>query len=320
LLPLAVLPAIYAKIKKEPGARYPYAVFLKGREGSWRITGSRNLVILRVISLALIIFALTRPQAVLEDSRIDTEGIDIVLAVDCSTSMRAQDFTIAGKRFDRLEVIKKVIEDFIKSRQGDRVGIVAFSARAYTVCPLTTDYGWLLDNLARIKTGMIEDGTAIGLGIATSLNRLKNTKAKSKIIILLTDGVNNAGKISPLTAAEAARALGVKVYTIGAGTKDVVPYPVQDVFGGLAYQYVKIEIDEDTLAKIATLTGAKYFRATDTPSLKNIYQEINRLEKTKIEEKGYRQYRELFVLFLIPALILVLLEMILVNTVLRKIP
>ncbi|MDD2703416.1 MAG: VWA domain-containing protein, partial [Candidatus Omnitrophica bacterium] len=195
-----------------------------------------------------------------------------------------------------------------------------FASRAYTVCPLTLDYGWLLDNLERVKTGLVEDGTAVGSGIAASVNRLKDAGAKSKVVILLTDGRNNTGVISPLTAAEAAKALKVKVYTIGAGSKGPVPYPVRDFFGNTVYQPVEIDIDEDTLIKIADMTGAKYFRATDTESLRKIYKEINVLEKTVIEEKGYSEYNELFAVFLVPGLLVLLLDIVLANTILRKIP
>jgi Ca-activated chloride channel family protein len=185
---------------------------------------------------------------------------------------------------------------------------------------LTVDYSWLLTNLQRISSGMLEDGTAIGSGIAASLNRLKNSKAKSKIIILLTDGRNNMGKISPLTAAEAAKALKVKIYTIGAGSKGPVPYPVRDFFGNKVYQQIEADLDEDTLSKIASITQAKYYRATDTEALRNIYSEIDRLEKTPMQEKGFQEYKELFPLFLIPGLFLLFLEIILVNTAFRKIP
>jgi Ca-activated chloride channel family protein len=268
----------------------------------------------------LIIFALARPQSPLEESKIQTKGIDIVLALDVSTSMLAEDFTLGGKRQNRLAVVKDVVKDFIKGRQNDRIGMVAFAARAYTVCPLTLDYGWLFENLERVKIGMVEDGTAIGSGLSSALNRLQDTRAKSKVIILLTEGRNNAGKISPLTAAEAAKALKVKVYTIGAGTRGLAPYPVKDFFGNKIYQPIKIDLDEETLTRIALKTEAKYFRATDTKSLREIYKEIDKLEKTPIEEKGYLEYKELFSTFLISGLGLLFLEIILNNTILRKIP
>lgn len=321
LLPLAAAIILYIKKKNvSSGFRFSSVELAGNLRDSFKVRLSRNLFFLRLLSASLLILALARPQSPVADSKIQTEGIDITLAIDCSTSMLAEDFTLGAKRQNRLEVVKDVVRDFIKGRKNDRIAIVAFAQRAYTVCPLTLDYGWLLANLDRVKTGLIEDGTAIGSGIATSLNRLRDSKAKSKIIILLTDGRNNAGQISPLTAAEAAKPLKVKVYTIGAGTKGMAPYPAQDFFGNVVYQPARIDIDEDTLKKIASITGAEYFRATDTDSLRKIYSQIDRLEKTKIEEKGYMEYNELFPYFLIPALILIILEIILSNTFLRKIP
>jgi len=266
---------------------------------------------LRLLVFVFLALALVRFRLPIEESKIETEGIDIILALDTSTSMLAEDFTLHGKRANRLDVVKDVVENFIRGRKNDRIGIVAFAARAYTVCPLTLDYGWLLENLKRVKIGMIEDGTAIGSALSVALKRLENTRAKSKIIILLTDGINNAGKISPSMAAEAARALNIKVYTIGAGTKGMAPYPMKDFFGNIVYQPVKIDIDEECLKDIASKTGAKYFRATDTKSLKEIYSEIDRMEKSSIEEKGYMEYRELFPVFLSIALALLLLEVVL---------
>ena len=293
---------------------------MAGLKSSWKIHLYHNLSLMRCAVIVLSILAFSRPQSPVSDSKIQTEGIDIVLTLDCSTSMLAEDFQLAGKRRSRIDVIKSVVKDFVVGRHNDRMALVAFAFRAYTVCPLTLDYGWLIKNLERIKAGFIEDGTAIGSGIAASLNRLKNTKAKSKVIILLTDGRNNAGDISPLVAAEAAKALKIKVYTIGAGARGLAPYPVKDFWGNTVYQEIKIDIDEDTLKKIAEITGAKYFRATDTESLKAIYKEIDRMEKTPVEQSGYLEYNELFPLFLIPALVLLLLEIVLSNTVLRRIP
>lgn len=322
ILFLPVLALIYyeKRKKKTPGVMFSSGEFLKGLKTSFRVNLSQNLMFLKAAALFLIIFALARPQSPIEESKIQTEGIDIVLAVDVSTSMLAEDFTLGGKRQNRLEVVKDVVGDFIKGRENDRIGIVAFAGRAYTVCPLTLDYGWLLQNLERAEIGMMEDGTAIGSGISSALNRLKDTKSKGKVIILLTDGRNNAGKISPPTAAEAAKALGVKVYAIGAGTKGLAPYPVKDFFGNTVYQPIKIDIDEDTLIKIATKTDAQYFRATDTKSLREIYKEIDSLEKTPIEEKGYLEYKELFPVFLIFGLGFLFLEIVLGNTALRRIP
>lgn len=275
----------------------------------------------RAFSLVLLVLALARPQSAIEKTKIFVEGIDIVLAVDTSGSMRAMDFEIKGKKVDRLEVVKNVVRDFIERRPNDRIGMVAFSANAYTVCPLTLDHDWLEKNIDRVKIGMIKkDGTAIGSAISASLNRIKDTEAKEKIIILLTDGRNNAGRVSPKLAAEAALALGVRVYTIGAGTKGLAPYPVKDMFGKTVLRPVEIEIDEKLLREIADMTGGMYFRATDTQSLEKIYEKIDKLEKTPMEETGYNVYKELFGFVLIPGLALLLLEVILANTWLRRIP
>ena len=321
LLPVAAAVLLYSrKSKRQPALRFSTGILLDGLKPTPKLKLRKGVIILRMLALILIIIALSRPQSMLQESRIETEGIDIVLAIDTSTSMRAEDFELGGKRDNRLEVVRDVVKDFISRRHSDRIGIVAFAANAYTVSPLTLDYGWLLQNLERVKIGMTEDGTAIGSGISSALNRLKDSEAKGKVVILLTDGRNNAGKISPLTAADAARALNIKVYTIGAGSKGLVPYPAKDYFGNTVYRQVQIDIDEETLKKIAEKTKALYYRATDTTSLRNIYEEIDKIEKTPIEEKGYTEYKELFPLFLIPALALLILEVILKNTLLRRIP
>ena len=322
LLPLVVGSLIYIKLKKtlHPGVKFSSGIFVRNLKPTFKVVLSENLIFLRLGALILIVFALTRPQTPIAQERIETEGIDIVLTIDVSGSMLAEDFTLRNARANRLEVVKEVVKDFIQARESDRIGMVVFAARAYTASPLTLDYSWLLKNLERVKIGMIEDGTAIGSGLSSSLNRLKDTKAKSKIVILLTDGRNNAGKISPLTAAEVANSLGVKVYAIGVGTKGLASFPVADFFGKTVYQKVKIDIDEETLAKIAAKTEGKYFRATDTDSLKKIYQEIDQMEKVTIQERGYSEYNELFYLFLIPGLLLLLGEVILSNTIVRKLP
>jgi len=285
-----------------------------------RIFLAKKMIYVRAFALVFLLLALARPQKPIEENRIFVEGINIVISVDCSGSMHAMDFEMGGHRVDRLTVVKSVVEEFIAHRPNDKIGIVAFASLAYTVCPLTLDHEWLDKNLERVQIGMIEDGTAIGSAMTAAINRLKDIEAKDKIIILLTDGRNNAGKISPLSAAEAAKALGIRVYTIGVGTKGLVPYPVKDMFGETVLQQVEIEIDEDLLKNIAGITGAKYFRATDTASLAEIYNEIDKLEKVKIEEVGYNQYEELFGVFLFPALFLLLAEMILNNTLFRRIP
>ena len=321
LIPLAALMLLFAQRRQRAaGFTFSSGALLEGMRPTLRVRLRRYLVFLRLIAATLVIVALGRPQSPVLDSKIETEGIDIVLAIDSSTSMLAEDFTIAGKRLSRIDIVKKVVEEFIKGRNNDRIAIITFAARAYNVCPPTLDYSWLLQNLERITSGMVEDGTAIGSGIASSLNRLRNSKAKSKVVILLTDGRNNTGDVAPLTAAEAAKALKVKIYTIGAGSRGLVPYPAQDIFGNKVYQQVQIDLDEGTLKKIADITDAKYFRATDTESLKNIYREIDKLQKSPLEDKGYQEFNELFSVFLIAGLLVLFAEIILANTFLRKVP
>ncbi|MGB2630946.1 MAG: VWA domain-containing protein [Candidatus Omnitrophota bacterium] len=320
LMPVLVYLARKIDFKKESTFRFSSQELVKGLKPTLRIRFSRNLVYLRAACLFLFITAAARPQSFIEEARVYVEGIDIVLAIDTSTSMRAMDFEIGGKRVDRLEVVKRVVADFIERRVSDKIGIVAFAALPFTVCPLTLDHEWLEKNLERVKIGMIEDGTAIGSAISSSLNRLKDAEAKDKIIVLLTDGINNAGRISPMLAAEMAKTLGVRIYTIGAGTKGLAPYPVPDMFGNTVLRPVEIEIDDELLQKIADTTGGKYYRATDTESLQDIYKEIDKLEKVPIEETGYRKYNELFGIFLLPGLLLLLLEIVLSNTILRRIP
>jgi Ca-activated chloride channel family protein len=319
LIPLLVI--INGRRRTGPSFVFSSKKLLEEIRPTLRQRMSSSLILFRALALILIIIALARPQSVLEESRTVSEGVDIVLDLDTSTSMLAEDFKIAQKRMNRYDVVKDVVKEFIRKRKDDRIGMVAFAARAYTVCPLATDYAWINENLDRVSVGMIEDGTAIGSAIASSLNRLRTSRTKSRIIILLTDGINNAGTISPLTASEAARALGIKIYTIGVGTKGLVPYPVgQDRFGKNVYQNIPIEIDEDMLKKVAEMTGGKYYRATDTETLRKIYDDINKLEKSNIEHFGYREYSELFGLFLIPGLIILALEIFLANTLFLKVP
>lgn len=320
ILPIVGLVFYVGKNKRPVGMRFSSGEFFTGFRPSFKALLSQKMVFLRAAILLLLVLALARPQRPIAESKIQAEGIDIVLAIDASGSMLAEDFKLDGKRVNRLTAVKEAVKEFIENRSGDRIGIVAFAGRAYTVCPLTLDYFWLLKNLERVKIGLIEDGTAIGSGISSSLNRIKDTEAKSKVIILLTDGMNNAGKISPIVAAQAAKALGVKIYTIGAGTKGNAPYPVRDMFGRTAYQPMKVEIDEKGLKEIAGQTEGQYYRATDTGSLRKIYKEIDSLEKISREDKGYTDYQELFTIFLSIAVFLLLLEIILNNTVLRRLP
>lgn len=287
-----------------------------------RGAGHRRLILLglRAAALIAIVLALTRPQAGSAATKIHREGVDVMLAVDISGSMLAEDFTVANERANRLQAVKSVVKEFVAARPEDRIGLVLFAARPYTQAPLTLDHGWLLQNLDRAEIGMIEDGTAVGSALATAVNRLRPSTAKSKFVVLLTDGQSNAGKITPQTAADAAAALGIKVYTVGAGTRGLAPFPAQDIFGNKVYRPMQVDVDEDTLQKIAATTHARYFRATDTPTLREIYAEIDRSEKTPFEAPEYLDYRELYPWLLWPALGLLLLEIGLAETRLRKLP
>jgi len=317
---LLVLVCFFYRKRNSASFRFSSVGLLSGLKQNWKVRLNPYLFVLRVCILMLFFLALAGPRKILKETEYKTEGIDIVLAIDASGSMAAEDFKINGKRQNRLAVVKNVVKDFAKGRTNDRLGLVVFAAEAFTACPLTTDYDWLVANMERIELGMIRDGTAVGSAIVSSLSRLENSKAKSKIVILLTDGVNNAGKIDPITAAEIAQSLKIKVYTIGAGTKGLVPFPLKDFFGRTVYKRVKTDLDEDTLFEIARLTNAKYFRATDTKSLAKIYEEIDALEKTEIEKTGYKEYKELFVPFLCAALGLLVAEIMLTNTLFLKVP
>lgn len=306
---------------KGPGLRFPSGTLLKGLPESFRVKCLKKAPYIRVFSLLLIILALARPQSFVQESTRPTEGMDIVLSVDVSTSMLAEDFEMESTRRSRIEGVRKVIRDFILGRKGDRIGCVIFAGRPYLLSPLTSHYDWLLQTLERIEVGRIEDGTALGAGLSSALNRLRESPAKSKGVILLTDGRNNAGTIAPLVAAEAARALRIKVYTVGVGSKAPAPYPLKDPFGKTFYKVLDLGVDEEALMQIAHRTDGRYFRATDGTVLKEIFQEIGRLEKTRIEEKVYHAQIERFPLFLMPAIVLLLLEFFLrYGPVLRETP
>jgi Ca-activated chloride channel family protein len=270
--------------------------------------------ILRVAGLALLIVAIARPQSVSEGENIYTEGIDIVLVLDISGSMLAEDF-----QPNRIGAAKEVAQKFVDARTNDRIGLVVFAGQSFTQCPMTLDYRVLKNLLRQIKPGMVEDGTAIGMGIAQGVNRLEGSTAKSKVMILLTDGVNNRGEIDPLTAAQLAQSFGIRMYTIGVGTIGEAPYPVQTPFG-IRYQNVPVDVDEKSLRTIAEMTGGEYFRATNNRALERIYADIDKLEKTRIEVRSYRSYAELFYGWAGLALILLVLEAVLSRTYLRKQP
>ena len=282
---------------------------------TWRYWLRHLPFVLRLAAFALMTVALARPQGVEQQSKINAEGIDIMLAIDISGSMLARDF-----QPDRLTAAKEVAGNFISDRQGDRIGLAVFAGEAFTQSPLTTDKSTLQTLLARVRSGVIEDGTAIGNGLATALNRLRESEAKSKVVILLTDGVNNRGEISPLMAADIAADMGIKVYTIGVGKRGKAPYPAIDMFGNMTYQMMDVEIDEETLSEIASRTGGKYFRATDKQKLKAIYDEINQMEKSKVEITDLTIYHEQWVPLLLLALALLLAEMLFSQIILKRIP
>ncbi len=284
--------------------------------------------LLMAASLCFLIGALARPQTGHSFTKVKASGIDILLVLDVSSSMLAEDFSIGGQRVNRLDAVKNVTEDFIENRKNDRMGIVAFAAKPYLVSPMTLDHDWLLKNLEeQVQINFQYDGTAIGSALSSAANRLKDSESESRIIVLLTDGTNNSGPVQPLTAAEAAEAIGIKVYTIGTGTRGVAPFPVyrqgrhvKDMFGRPAYDRVRVQFDEKTLEEIAATTGGQYYRATGSDSLKTIYDEIDQLEKTEVEVDQYERFDEWFPYLLIPGGILALIHLVLRYTLWRRLP
>jgi len=274
-----------------------------------------SLFVLRLLAIGLLIVAFARPQSVSTSQSIQIEGIDIVMALDVSGSMLARDFDP-----DRLEAAKAVASDFIAKRVNDRVGLVIFSGESFTQVPLTTDHAVIRNIFKEVKSGMIEDGTAIGDGLATSVSRLQDSEAISKVIILLTDGVNNSGSVDPLSAAEIAKMFGIRVYTIGVGSRGMAPYPVQDQFGRVRMQQMEVQIDEDLLQKIAEMTGGQYFRAENNKKLQEIYSEIDKLEKSKIDVHDFRQKYEMYLPLAVAALIIFVLEILMRYLVLKRFP
>lgn len=284
---------------------------------SWRTRARKHFYLLRLLIIGLLIVALARPQSGAKQQEITTEGIDIMMVMDVSTSMLAEDF----KPKNRLEAAKLVAQEFIQGRQNDRIGLIIFAGEAFTQCPLTLDYGVLVQLLDKIEVAPKDwDGTAIGNGLATAVERLKDSKAKSKVIILLTDGRNNAGEVDPITAAQIAQTFDIRVYTIGAGKRGSALYPIDDPVWGRRYVNMPVEIDEELLKKIAAQTGGQYFRATDSNKLREIYAQINEMEKTKIHVKEFTKYSELFTNYAGLGLLLLLVEVLLAGTYLRKLP
>lgn len=320
LLWLLVIPAfmlvhyVYIELSgRRPHLRVPDIKFWKA--GGRSVLGViRHLpFLLRTIALVMIIIAIARPRSSTKMDKIDTEGIDIVLAMDVSTSMLARDFTP-----DRISAAKDIAIEFISQRPSDRMGIVVFAGESYTQCPLTTDRATLINLMKEIETGLIEDGTAIGNGLATAVARMQNSDAKSRVVILLTDGVNNSGEITPQTAADIAKTYGIRVYTIGVGANGTAPYPVMTPWG-IQMQNVEVEIDENLLKNIAETTGGRYFRATDNTKLSEIYSEINKMEKARTTIDSFPIYKELFTGFALIALACLLLE-VLISFILRRLP
>lgn len=276
--------------------------------------------LLPICAAALMIVALARPQRTRSRTEVTVNGIDIVLGLDVSGSMQALDFLVDHHRVNRIAVVKAIVSQFIDERPNDRIGLIAFAASPYIVSPLTLDHGWLQQNLERVNTGIGDDGTAIGSAIAAAVNHLRTATAKSKVIILLTDGVNNSGKISPLAAAEAARAFGVKIYTIGVGVRGKAPIPVPDEAGRIHVVMADVDVDERTLQAVAGETGGRFYRATDTDSLQNIYDQINRYEKSAQSVQRFESVQELYRWPLYPALALLGLGLLLQQTWLRRLP
>jgi Ca-activated chloride channel family protein len=321
LLLLLVIPPLVWRYRQnlrhgEGNLQFASTLALEGVRPSWTVRVRHCLFIFNLLALTLLITAMARPQKGTQSEEVLTEGVDIVIALDASGSMAAEDFEPRNRFF----VAKQVVGKFIEGLHHDRIGLVVFAAKSVTRCPLTVDYGVLQSVLKSTELGIIADGTAIGNALATCLNRLRNSKSKSKVIILVTDGVNNRGEVQPLDAAEMARALGVKIYTVGVGSSGTARVPVNDPVYGKVYVNMQVEIDEATLKQIAATTKGLYYRATDRPSLEKIFEDIGRLEKTKIKVKSYTHYNERFFDFLWPALALVFIATLAGFTRFGKVP
>lgn len=314
IIPMMVAWYIFRGMKVQSAVKYSSINIFKDVPSTFRERLRHIPFAVRMIAIGLLIIALARPQSFTSGENVTTEGIDIAMVLDISGSMLAEDF-----KPNRLEAAKDVIDNFVEGRTSDRIGLVVFAREAFTQCPLTIDYNVLRNLLLDIRSGMIEDGTAIGNAIANGINRLKDSDAKSKIIILVTDGINNSGEVDPISAAEMAKAFDIRIYTIGVGTRGEAPYPVQTPFG-TRYQMVPVEIDEALLQKISGLTDGQYFRATNNQALAEIYKKIDKLEKTKIEITSYRNASEKYHSWLWLGLILLVIEMGLSKTILRKLP
>ena len=321
LLLLPLLAWLKGKVGFQPAFLYSSVQLVRGITGITRSRAGAILAKMRWLALALFFIALARPQIGEGETKVTASGVDIVVAIDLSGSMSSEDFELQGQRVNRLAIAKDVLQKFVDRRPNDRIGLVAFARDAYIAAPLTLDHDFLLQNLERLEIATPDrDGTAIGSALTAALNRLRELKSKSKMVILMTDGQNNAGNVPPLTAAEAAQTLAVKVYTIGVGTRGMAPIPFIDPFGRKRYDQQPVDIDEATLQQISGRTGGKYYRADKTETLRSIYDEIDRLEKTEVIVKKYQRYREMFPFVALPGLVLLLLGIILHHTVWRKLP
>jgi Ca-activated chloride channel family protein len=321
LLLLPLLAWLKGKRGAPPAFVYSSVQLVRSMQNISRSRFGGFLGALRWLVLTLGIIALAQPRLVKSTTEVKASGVDIVVAFDLSGSMVSEDFEVRGERVNRFNMARTVLTGFIDKRPNDRIGLVLFASQAFIATPLTLDHDFLQENLERLEIGAIEqNSTAIGDGLGTAVNRLRDLKAKSKIVILMTDGVNNAGKLQPLLAAEAAKSLGVKVYTVGIGMRGQAPMPGRDMFGRKVYQMMPVDVDEDTLQKIAAGTGGKYYRADNAEKFKQIYDEIDKLEKTEASVKKYTQFKELFPWIIAGALALLLIEQVLGQTAFRRLP
>jgi len=321
LLLLPLLAVLRGRYGREAAIQYSglalFGPLLRGR----RVQPAGWLSALRYLALLCFILALARPQQINTSDQVQESGIDMMLAIDLSPSMDALDYHKDGQDLSRVDVVRETVGKFINDRPNDRIGMVVFAGEAYLMSPVTLDHDWLLKNVQNLQVGLAGDATAIGSALAVSANRLRDQKGKSKIIVLLTDGSNNSGKITPLAAAQAAHALGIKIYTIGAGSADVAKFPVRNQFGQIVdYRMIPVDIDEDALRKIAEIGGGKFYRAADYDSLKNCYEEINKLETSKVQVKHFQHFKEYFAWALYPGLLFLGLEIFLVHTRFRRLP
>jgi Ca-activated chloride channel family protein len=320
LLLLPVLAWLKGRCGAPPAFVYSSVQLVRAMQNIHRSRFGGFLGSLRWLALALFIVALAQPRLQKSTTEVKASGVDIVVALDLSSSMMSEDFEVRGGRMNRFDMARQVLSSFIDKRPNDRIGLVLFASQAFIGTPLTLDHDFLHENIDRLQLGLIQDGTAIGDGLGTAVNRLRDLKAKSKIVILMTDGQNNSGKLDPLLAAEAAASLKVKVYTVGIGMRGQAPMPGRDMFGRKIYQMMAVDVDEDTLQKIADKTGGKYYRADNAEKFKQIYDEIDKLEKTEASVKKYTQFTELFAWFVAAGLAILLMELVLAQTAFRRLP